>query len=234
MQVDTVKTPKPLVVEDKTALISDLLSDYKEPVAHVPNEPIRTGTSNPTQTDNTPGISPTGIQSGSTPDSQTHQIPLPQGVEYYKSGKKAGQPKPPKKVRVGYTPTIEMSQINSNLLSGALFLTLVDLVLPMLVAALNNRFSKIKVKASELMMTAKQKNELAPIADKVMSQVNITANPTLLLCISMFAIYGMNLAALQLTKSVTNNEKTSDGATQKQGGQTGAFDPNQYVQRKAA
>lgn len=129
-----------------------------------------------------------------------------QPQEFYKTGKKAGQPKKP---RVTVTPTQQQATLSGEILTGALFITLVDLCLPMIIAGLNNRFSKFKIKASDLYLSAKQKSELAPIADKVVKQFDFNANPNALLVISMLGIYGANFAML---KFAGNEKDTKDVA----------------------
>ncbi len=126
--------------------------------------------------------------------------------EFYKTGKKAGQPKKP---RVTVTPSQQQATLSGEILTGALFITLVDLCLPMIIAGLNNRFSKSKIKASDLYLSAKQKSELAPIADKVVKQFDFNANPNVLLIISMLGIYGANFAMLKFSneKDYKENNK---------------------------
>lgn len=114
--------------------------------------------------------------------------------DVYKTGKKAGQPRKP---RVTFNPTQQQATLSGEILTGALFITLVDLLLPLIIAGLNNRFSKQKIKSSDLYLTAKQKSELAPIADKVVKQFDFNANPIALLCVSMIGIYGANFALLK-------------------------------------
>lgn len=128
--------------------------------------------------------------------------------DVYKTGKKAGQPRKP---RVTVTPNTQQTTLSGEILTGALFITLIDLCLPMIIAGLNNRFSKSKIKASDLYLTAKQKSELSPIADKVVKQFDFNANPNALLVISMIGIYGANFAMLKFA----GNEKDNKEATKK-------------------
>ncbi len=125
------------------------------------------------------------------------------GNDVYKTGKKAGQPR---KQRVTINHNTQQATLSGEILTGALFITLIDLCLPMIIAGLNNRFSKQKIKASDLYLSAKQKSELAPIADKVVKQFDFNANPNALLIISMLGIYGANFAMLKFAGNENNKE----------------------------
>lgn len=136
-----------------------------------------------------------------------------QQVEYYKTGKKAGQPRPNKKAPVTVNRATEQTTLSGEILTGALFITLVDLVMPLIIAGLNNRFSKNKIKASDLSLTQKQKNELAPIADRVVKQFDFNGNPNILLIFSMLGIYGANYAMLKFNSKP--DEKSFQNSAQK-------------------
>lgn len=100
--------------------------------------------------------------------------------------------------------------ITSELISGALFLTLVDLLLPFLIEVVNNRFSKIKINSEDLKLTEKQKKEITPISDAVVKSLNIQGNPVWLMIIALGGIYGINTAALRAMKK---EEIKSDAKT---------------------
>jgi hypothetical protein len=177
-----VPPPAPEVINEAPANLDALLKDYTEP-AQIPEV-----VSNPT-----PGILNTA------PPSQTTTDNWRGNPAYYQTGKKAGQPKPNKGLppKVAFRPDYNTTEIGGDLISGVLFLTMIDLLFPMLVAFANNKFSKKKVKPEDLQMTEKQKKMLEPVADKVAAQLKLQAPPTVVLFISMAGIYGMNLAALK-------------------------------------
>jgi hypothetical protein len=87
--------------------------------------------------------------------------------------------------------------ISGDLINGALFLMLIDLIMPMLIAFMNNKTSKKKIDASDLQMTEKQKKDLEPIANSVTKMLNINAHPVTALVIALAGIYGINLVALK-------------------------------------
>jgi len=130
----------------------------------------------------------------------------PIGVDVYKTGKKAGQPRKPR-VTATFTPDQQPGSLSGELLTGALFLTLVDLLFPIIIVGINNRFTKDKIKASDLSLTEKQKKEIAPIADRVLKQINVQANPTLLLFLSVAGIYGANFFAFKMMSSKPEDKK---------------------------
>lgn len=150
--------------------------------------------------DVTPKTLPFNNEGGAAP-----QLQAVNGLTY-KTGKKAGQPRKP---RMTYTPDQNPASLGGEILTGALMLTLVDLLFPLIITAINNRFSKDKMKVKDLELSAKQKSEIAPIADRVLKQINFNANPTALLIFSIVGIYATNYAiAKMLTPTKLNdNEK---------------------------
>jgi len=149
--------------------------------------------------DYNPVTQPVTIQNGSAPAPQTLSAPVAQTIEYYKTGKKAGQPKPNRAKQPAYTapaissPVQQTSSVNGTLITGALFIMLIDLVMPALIAFINNQTTKVQIKASMLGLDDKQKKDFEKLADEAVKQLNIQANPMILLSISMGGIYMMNV-----------------------------------------
>lgn len=115
--------------------------------------------------------------------------------KYYQSGKKKGQRRK-KAIRIEKNSDADDNVNFSDVLTGAMFITLLDMLLPLLIEVVNNRFTKHKIKASDLSMTADQRKRLAPLADGVVKKFNIQANPVVLLLIGVAGVYGMNYAML--------------------------------------
>lgn len=132
-------------------------------------------------------------KSGRTVDPSDKNNPL----LYYQRGKKQGQMKPDAKKWLEQKGEYNKASISGELISGILFLTLVDQLFPAFIAFLNNQFSDKKIKSHQMQLTAKQKGELAPVCDELIKQWEITANPLLILSISLLGIYGMNYANLK-------------------------------------
>ncbi len=190
--VNDTTTPTPTATPD----LDTFLSGYKAPLNINPDSVTAPG--------QTPGMPPKPAPIYSPGSNAVNQT-----IQYYRTGKKAGQPKPIKTYNQGPPinpgPQGQQSQgvINSELISGALFITLVDLILPVLIAFANNRFSKIKIEADKLQLTEKQRKDLEPVCDQVVRQLNLNANPMVLLTISLGGLYAMNF---MLQKSVAESK----------------------------
>ncbi len=152
-----------------------------------------------------PASSQMTVSEGAKPPVITPSLskPLENTIQYYKTGKKAGQPKPNKTVQAPVTgnasspavssnPVAQSGTVNSTLITGALFIMLVDLVLPMIIAFVNNQVSKVQIEASSLGLDDKQKKDFEKLADEVVKQFNLQANPAVILAVSMGGIYMMN------------------------------------------
>lgn len=99
---------------------------------------------------------------------------------------------PEKKVRKPRRKKADKMIISGEVLTGALFLIFVDMLLPMLIALANNAISKDKIEGKDLGLTATQRNQLEPVADAVMKEIEMKANPVAILIITMAGLYGMN------------------------------------------
>lgn len=88
---------------------------------------------------------------------------------------------------------VEPSILTGDILTGAMFISLIDLALPMIIVTVNNTIDKNnKIAVDKLRLKASQKKELEPIAEEVMKQLELKANPILILIISLVSIYGLN------------------------------------------
>ena len=83
------------------------------------------------------------------------------------------------------------------MISGALLILMIDLIIPNVIALANNKLSKEKIKASDLQLETKQKNELEPIADEVAKTIQSFGSPLTVLIVTLLGIYGVNLMALK-------------------------------------
>jgi hypothetical protein len=109
--------------------------------------------------------------------------------EPVETGKKRGRKPKDQSPPVNEEPKI----MDSAAISGSLLILLVDLLIPNILVFANNKFSKKKMKASKLQMTAQQRSELEPLADAVAKQMALKSSPLAVLIISMVGIYGVNL-----------------------------------------
>ena len=63
----------------------------------------------------------------------------------------------------------------------------------MIIVTVNNTIDKNhKITVEKLRLKGSQKKELEPIAEEVMKQLELKANPILILLISLVSIYGLN------------------------------------------
>ncbi len=83
------------------------------------------------------------------------------------------------------------------LISGALLVLMIDLVFPNIIAVVNNKVSKDKIKAKDLSLKNEQKKELEPMADEVAKEIQLKMNPLVALIVTLAGIYGVNLMALK-------------------------------------
>jgi hypothetical protein len=120
---------------------------------------------------------------------------------YYKTGKKAGQLRPGyksgQKVKSQDTESNQNPVLQSDMLTGALFLLLVDTFLPLIIVSANNALSKKKIDIEQMQLTEKQKKNLEPLADKVAQYINLNVNPIWLFTFAMLGIYGINYSVLK-------------------------------------
>ena len=83
--------------------------------------------------------------------------------------------------------------VEGEILTGAMFLFLVDTIFPTVICAVHNQFSRRKVKPDKLMLTDKQKKELEPLAGQVAEQLQAKGDPVSLFILTMISLYGVNL-----------------------------------------
>lgn len=128
---------------------------------------------------------------------------------YYQSGSKAGQKRPlGTKPKLKYVHSQEETVIDGELLSGALFLTFFNMLLPMLFCLLHNWVSKdIKLKPESMELPEKTLNKLAPTADKVVRQIQLSGNPTTVMILTMLGLYGMQMVMARMEAKVKANRK---------------------------
>lgn len=153
--------------------IAELLSGYK-------TAPIKTQ----------PDTIDSGNETPTLPDDKSDP------TLYFQSGAKKGQLKPRARKGIVKNDTETMT-LDSELLSGALFLTLIDLIVPSIIVFLNNKVSKKKIEVDQLSLTPKQKAELERVADAVVKKINFNGSPVTLLLVSLLGIYGVNFMALK-------------------------------------
>lgn len=197
-----------VLVDDRktgTQDIDSFLSGYKSDMT------VLSPSSGGSQTQMNPALSNPVIDTINTVKEQWQGNP-----KYYQTGKKAGQIKP----SMGST-TVKPSQpsqqgqplpnttanqtgnVSSTLITGALFLVIVDVAIPFAIASINNWLTKDKIDSAKLQLTEKQRKDLEPLADAVVKYLNLQANPVVLFLIGYGGIITMNL---MLQKSLAKSK----------------------------
>lgn len=109
--------------------------------------------------------------------------------------RKRGRPRKDEKQEPVEPPQAEIQA--SDYINGAMFILLIDLLLPNVIAFGNNKLTKKKIKASKMQMTDKQRSDLQPLADEVAKHLLVNVSPITLFVISLVGIYGINFMMLK-------------------------------------
>lgn len=183
------------------------LSEYKEPVI-IPEPP----TESPIIDMGIPPIDDDGPEV--IQDNPVDNEPGWKGnPEYFQTGAKAGQKRQRKpRTRMQYTGTYEESTISADIITGAMFISLVDLLIPMLFVTINNYLTGEKLKPTDLSLSAEQCRKLEPVADKAMSYIKLRGNPLIILGLTLLGMYSMQLVKAKMEYKVkkmneSENEK---------------------------
>jgi hypothetical protein len=125
-------------------------------------------------------------------------VDAPAAQEFIKGkrGRKKGQKNGMKADEIGTSEPGGFGEpaINENpIISGALLVMLIDIALPNLMAIINNKVSKKKIKASSLQLSEDERKQLEPLANQVAQEMSVKANPLTVLIISLVSMYGMKL-----------------------------------------
>lgn len=130
--------------------------------------------------------------------------------EYFQTGAKAGQKRQRKpRTRMQYTGAYEESTISADIITGAMFISLVDLLIPMLFVTINNYLTGEKLKPTDLSLSAEQCRKLEPVADKAMSYIKLRGNPLIILGLTLLGMYSMQLVKAKMeykVKKMNENE----------------------------
>lgn len=186
--------------------LETLLSEYKKPMSI--DEPV-IPPQQPQQ--------PQPIQQVQQPEN-THDPKY-----YYVRGAKKGQRKPDHLIKqelkkAGLSPVVNNplptdTTISGSFITGALAITFVDLLFPLIICGVNNHFSPLKIKEEKLKLTNSQKKELEPVYDAALKFLNIKGNPVTIAILGTAGIYLMNFFMLrqyakdQLKKEQENADK---------------------------
>jgi hypothetical protein len=82
---------------------------------------------------------------------------------------------------------------------------MIDLLMPLLIAGIHNGVTKKKenrLKWNDLQMSAEQKKQLSPIADRVVKMIKLEGHPILIMSLTMLGLYGLNYATARMENSM--------------------------------
>lgn len=135
---------------------------------------------------------------------------------YYQSGKKQGQLKPPPKKGIFTQPNVSVNpepigMTADAVINGVLFLTVINLLFPMLFALVNNLIVKDKRKRMDyehLQIPEKDLKKLEVLADKALKHIKLEANPVAIFLFAMSGMYAMQFMTVKmLTEQTIVNPK---------------------------
>jgi len=124
---------------------------------------------------------------------------------YYQRGKKKGTLRPARPFysqHASMSVNPEPSTISGDFISGALFLTIINLLLPMLFSIANNMVSKKKVAYEDLQIDEKALKQLEQLSEKALRHVKIEANPVAVLLFTMLGLYAMQFMTVKMLNDV--------------------------------
>lgn len=200
--------------EDFQSEIDKLMSQYSAPAKVTETARVENGAGS-VQSPPSASASPLVVAEGSQPPVVAVQMnatnaEAPYG--YYKRGKDKGKPRTtpyinakgqssaPAPTPVQPAPAPQ-AKLNAMLINAGMFLTLVNLIVPLAISGINNYIEKDKKKyidLKRLALTKDQIKELDPVVDAVIKQVSLTGNPLVLLFFGLFAAYGLNLMMVKM------------------------------------
>lgn len=181
------------------AYLDDLMNQYNTPAKSLEPETPKLPENETTDKggETPPGISPNFVLPKNVTDSDA---PFGRFVK----GPKKGQPKP--KPGTAYkAPTVAAVPVDPNkatftgtLIDGGLFLVMINLLFPMLIALGNNFFSDKKIDPKKLKLADDQIKELKPVAEKVLAQMTVKGNPMVILVVGLVCAFGINFMAVKM------------------------------------
>lgn len=163
--------------------LETFLSQYSNPMEIAKGEQSET-------VSNSPAIEPVLNSPAENPVNENWQG----NPAYYQSGKKAGKLKPQRANKQNAQqsqPTGDPIQYN-DIITGALLITLIDVLIPLLIAGINNLASKNKIDSNLLTLNSSQKKSLEPVAEEAAKRISLQGNPVVILMVTLVGIYGMN------------------------------------------
>lgn len=109
---------------------------------------------------------------------------------FYQRGSKKGTLRDKPYIKATYNTAATQSIPASMLVNGALFLMVINFIIPGIIVSVNNWLSpKEKMTMKDLQLTKDEKKEIDPLMDATLKQLNIQANPLFLLILTLTFTY---------------------------------------------
>ncbi len=89
------------------------------------------------------------------------------------------------------------------MIDGAMFLMMVNMLIPLILSSVNNYFSKTKVKPEAIEMTEKQESKFAPLVDRCLRGIEMKGNPQSLLMFGLLTIFGVNFINARMEAEIS-------------------------------
>ncbi len=110
-----------------------------------------------------------------------------------KPRKKPAKNSPPNVATASDLKDQETAKIEAGILiDGAMFLLLINMLVPLVLSSLNNYLAKDKIKPEQIELTKDQEKKFAPIVDKCMQGLMMTGDPKWVLFFGLATVFGMN------------------------------------------
>lgn len=174
------------------AIEFDETEQASEPQRLVVNESILSGYEQPKEVDAPEAIAPAldGDPKKET-EASVSQGSWEGNPEYYQSGDKKGQ-KRNRKIKATIDKNAVTSIPGSYIVTAAMFLMLVDTIIPMILVGLNNWVTDTKIDLEDVRLKREIRKEIEPLGDATLKQLNLTGNPGLMLILAMSCHYSWN------------------------------------------
>lgn len=143
-------------------------------------------------------------------------------IGYTEPKQASQQPNFSQQQQSGFTQPLEMGNNLKlgNLINAEMFVGLMDTIAPALLIAIIQKLTTAKIAKSTIQLTAKERDIITPLMDKVLMQMNIKIDsPLNALLISLAAIYGTKLmevlpAAMEARKQAKTADKSEPAKSQ--------------------
>lgn len=124
---------------------------------------------------------------------------------YYQRGEKKGTLRDKPYIKANYNHAATTTIPGSMLINGALFLMFINFIIPLIIVTTNNWLSpKEKMSVKDIRLTKEECKDIDPLMDATLKQLNIQANPWILLMLSLTAAYATKFVNRKMEIGIEN------------------------------